>query len=131
MAGSGICWKQSSEERPVTMSMDDLAAVVTLLDDQTARRVLKETSLAARSANELAQRCEASQQTVYRRLEQLEEAGLVTDQTRVREDGHHDTVYRATLDTISIRLHDGELEFDITRRETKPADQLTDLWRNF
>lgn len=113
------------------MSDDELAVVVALLDDETVRTVLRETSLSPRSANELAERCDASQQTVYRRLEQLEDAGLVTDQTRVRDDGHHDTVYRATLDSISIRLRDGELEFDLERREREPADQLTDLWRNF
>lgn len=108
-----------------------METVVTLLDDETARTVLRETSLAPRSATELAEGSDSSQQTVYRRLEQLEAAGLVTDQTRIRDDGHHDTVYRATLDRVTIRLHDGELEFEITRRERKPADQLTDLWRNF
>lgn len=113
------------------MSDDDLPAVVSLLDDQTVRTVLRETSMTALSANELADRCNASQQTVYRRLEQLEAAELVSTQTRLRDDGHHDTVYQATLDQVSIRLRNGELEFTVERREIDPADQLTDLWGNF
>ena len=113
------------------MTHDDLPTVVSLLDDQTARTVLRETSITALSASELADRCDASKQTVYRRLEQLESAELVTTQTRVRDDGHHDTVYQATLDRVSIRLRNGELEFTIERREIDPADQLTDLWGNF
>lgn len=62
------------------MSDDDLPAVVSLLDDQTVRTVLRETS-------------------------------------------NHDTVYQATLDQVSIRLRNGELEFTVERREIDPADQ--------
>lgn len=114
------------------MSEDaDLETVVGLLDDDHVRTILEATSLEPRSASELAERCGASQQTVYRRLDRLQEAGLVTDRTRMRRDGHHDTVYAAALDEVSIRLRDGELSFELRRTRRDAADELADLWRRF
>lgn len=110
---------------------DRLATIIELLDDETVRTILTETSVEPLSATELAGLCETSRQTVYRRLTQLEDADLVEDRTRVREDGHHDTVYRAVLERVSITLREGELQFDIERTGATPADRLTDLWRNF
>lgn len=110
---------------------DRLETVVELLNDETVRTILQATSTESLSATELAERCDASQQTLYRRLNQLKEAGFVEDRTRVRKDGHHDAVYTATLEHVSITLRDGELQLDVERVGTEPADQLTDLWRNF
>ena len=109
----------------------DLETVVGLLDDDHVRTILLATSENPLSASELTEGCDASQQTVYRRLERLQEAGLVDDRTRVRKDGHHDTVYTATLDRVSIRLHDGAFEFELERTHTDAADELTNLWRKF
>lgn len=105
--------------------------VIELLNDEQARTILEATSVEPLSAGELTEWCDASQQTVYRRLERLQEVGLVDDQTRVREDGHHDTVYTATLEHVSITLRDGSLQFDIERTKSEAADQLTELWGNF
>ena len=108
-----------------------LEAVVELLDDEHARTILTATSVDPLSAKELSERCDVSQATVYRRVERLTETGLVEERTRPRADGHHDTVYVATLDELSVRLRDGELEFDIERRGEDVADQLTRLWESF
>lgn len=114
------------------MSEDpDLATVVGLLDDEHARAILAATSVEPLSASELASECDASLQTVYRRLERLTAAGLVDDRTRVREDGHHDAVYAATLDRLSIALRDGSFEYELERTRGDAADELTDLWRSF
>lgn len=109
----------------------DLETVVGLMDDDYARAILRETSVEALSAGELADRCDASRQTVYRRLDSLQEAGLVTEQTRPREDGHHDAVYAATLDRLSIELREGTFEFELEQSESNAADELTRLWRHF
>ena len=109
----------------------DLETVVSLLDDDHVRTILLVTSENPLSASELAEECDASQQTVYRRLKRLQEVGLVDDQTRVRKDGHHDTVYTATLDRVSIRLRDGAFEFELERTHTDASDELTNLWRKF
>lgn len=114
------------------MSNDpDFPTIVELLSDSHVRTILSATSVEACSASELAERCDASDQTVYRRLERLEEAGLVSDRIRARDDGHHDTVYTASLEHVSITLRDGEFEFTIEHSQSDPADELTDLWRRF
>ena len=110
---------------------DWLDTIIDLLNDESVRTILEETSVTSLSATELADLCNVSQQTVYRRLEELKDVGLVEDRTRVRKDGHHDTVYTATLEHVSITLRDGEFHFEVERTGTEPADRLTDLWRNF
>ena len=109
----------------------DFERVVALLDDPQARTILLATSVEPRSATELAERCDASQQTVYRRLDRLVDAGLVEDHTRVRKDGHHDTVYTATLEEVTIGLRDGEFEFTLDRTRPDAVDTLTNLWSKF
>lgn len=114
------------------MSSDpDFTTVVELLSDAHVRTILSATSVEPCSASELAERCDASDQTVYRRLERLEEARLVADRIRARDDGHHDTVYTARLEHVSITLRDGEFEFTVEHTRSDPADELTDLWRKF
>ncbi|MDS0259987.1 helix-turn-helix domain-containing protein [Haloarcula sp. S1CR25-12] len=108
-----------------------LEAVVALLDDDHARAILTATSDGALSAKELSERCDISQATVYRRVERLTDAGLLVERTRPRADGHHDTVYAATLDELTIRLRDGELQFELDRVGDDVADRLTRLWEEF
>lgn len=109
----------------------DFANIVDLLSDPHVRTILLVTSVEPCSATDLAERCDASDQTVYRRLERLEEAGLVSDRIRARDDGHHDTVYTARLEHVSITLREGEFEFTIEHIHPDAADELTDLWRRF
>ena len=108
-----------------------LETVVALLDDDHARAILTATSDEALSAKELSERCDVSQSTVYRRVDRLTEAGLVTERTRPRADGHHDTVYVARLDELTVRLRDGRLEFELDRVGEDIADRLTRLWEEF
>lgn len=105
----------------------DLEAVAALLDDETARTILTETSVEPMSANALTDRCEASQPTVYRRLEDLRERGLLVEQTRPDPvGGHHRTVYATNLERVTVDLENGELTCRVHRREDA-ADRFTRL----
>lgn len=115
----------------VVSSDPDFTTIVELLSDTHVRTILSATSVEPYSASELVERCDASDQTIYRRLERLEEAELVSDQIRARGDGHHDTVYTAKLEHVSITLHDGEFEFSLEQTQSDPVDELTDLWGKF
>jgi predicted transcriptional regulator len=106
----------------------DLATVVALLDDEHVRSILVATSEAPRSATELAERCELSTSSIYRRLDRLTEADLVGERTRPRSDGHHETVYASRLDRFEVTIRDGELSWEIERESDDVADQLTRLW---
>jgi len=87
-----------------TVSEDsDLSTVTGLIDDEYARSILTATSEEPMSATELAECCDASLSTVTRRLDSMEATGLIDEQTRLRSDGHHDTVYVAQLDRFEVR----------------------------
>ena len=105
-----------------------LETVAELLDDAYAREILTATSIEPMTATRLSERCDASLSTVYRRTERLVDAGLIDERTRPRADGHHDTVYYATLDSVEVRLRDGELHVEIERERGDVADGLTALW---
>ena len=110
----------------------EFEAVADLLGDECARQVLVATAGKPRSAAELDELIDVSRQTVYRRLERLEEAGLVDERTRPRSDGHHDTVYEATLSELHVALTEDGFTFDIeVESEPDAADELTRLWRQF
>jgi len=108
-----------------------LATLLDLLDDAHVRTILTATSVEPLSAKELSDRCDVSQATVYRRLDRLTDTDLVAERTRPRADGHHDTVYTATLDEVSIKLRNGDLTVDLDRRGDDVADRLTRLWEEF
>jgi predicted transcriptional regulator len=120
-----------ARDEPDVSEESTLETVVALLDDDHARTILTATSDEALSAKELSERCDISQATVYRRVDRLTDAGLLAERTRPRADGHHDTVYVAKLDELTIRLRDGRLEFELDRVGEDIADRLTRLWEEF
>ncbi|MFC7073564.1 ArsR/SmtB family transcription factor [Halovenus rubra] len=109
----------------------ELSTVVGLLDDEYARQILQATSIDRLSKTELAEECDVSAPTVSRRIDRLESVGLVEEETRLRSDGHHDTVYVATLDRFEIQLRDGEFEYDLQCIERDLSDELERLWSKF
>ena len=106
----------------------DLATVVGLLDDEHVRSILAATSVEPRSARELGDRCGVSTSSIYRRVEGLVEADLLRERTRPRRDGHHETVYVASLDRFELRVREGELDWTVERDGRDVADELTRMW---
>lgn len=88
------------EDIPVAVSdVLESAALAKLLDDDCARRILIETKREPCSANELSIRNDVSEPTVYRRLERLEEHGLIAEEIEPVTDGKttNGTVPRLTI----------------------------------
>lgn len=110
------------------MSEDtDIETVAGLLEDETARTILTQTSQEPMSVNALEQRCDASGPTIYRRLERLKDCDLVVERTRPDpKRGHHKKVYAPNLRRVTVELVDGELHLDIDRREDM-SDRFTRL----
>lgn len=101
--------------------------VAALLEDETVRTILEETSTEPMSAQTLSERCDVSEPTIYRRIEDLRACDLVVEQTRPDpEGGHHRQVYAPNLDRVTVDLTDGDLSIAIQRRETM-ADRFTEL----
>lgn len=93
--------------------------------------ILETTSVEPHSKSELADKLDVSLPTVSRRIERLEDAALIQEQTRLRSDGHHDSVYVAELDRFEVRLRDGSLEYNLERMERDMSDELERLWGKF
>ncbi|WP_255148903.1 ArsR/SmtB family transcription factor [Halorarius halobius] len=110
--------------------MDDerpIEEVLNTIGDESARTVLAAISREPRSAKELAEECDMSLPTIYRRLELLQEHDLVSEQTAVAEDGNHYNVYKCNFDSTVITLEDDEYKVRIYRKENVP-DRFTTLW---
>ena len=110
--------------------VDEDRSIEDILDtigDQHARTVLVAISREPRSAKELAEECDLSLPTIYRRLEILEEHDLVTEQTAVAEDGNHYNIYECNFDSTLIQLEDDEYRVRIYRKENLP-ERFTQLW---
>ena len=105
----------------------DLETVAGLLEDETTRAILTETSQQPMSASTLAERCDASGPTIYRRLERLRDCELVVERTNPDpEAGHHRKVYAPNLRRVTIELRDGSFTVDVERQEDM-ADRFTRL----
>lgn len=107
---------------------DQVADILSVLEDRYARTILVETSVEPMSAQELANRCDVADSTIYRRIERLQEHGLLAESQVLDSDGHHHKEYRARLDHVTIDLEPGELSVDVTRVEEDPVDRFTRLY---
>ena len=110
--------------------MDDEKSIEEILDtigDQHARRVLAAISREPQSAKELAEECDMSLPTIYRRIEMLTEYELVKDRTLVADDGNHYKVYESNFESTVISLEDQEYKVRIYREENLP-DRFSQLW---
>ena len=73
-------------ERQPTVEAEEF---LSLLGDEYTRTVLEAIAETPLSGGEIVERTGFSKATVYRRLDRLEEAGLVTSETVFDPDGHH------------------------------------------
>ncbi|MFC6718254.1 helix-turn-helix domain-containing protein [Natrialbaceae archaeon GCM10025810] len=94
----------STHASNTTESTADSTAQLDVLGDECARTILVATSGEPRTAKELTDRTDSSSATVYRRINNLLESGLLSECVRFEEDGSHTTAYEATVDTIRVRI---------------------------
>jgi len=88
--------------------------VVALFGDGYTRDILAAIRDEPRPAREIAAECDMSRPTVYRRLERLEAAGLVTEQRRLGESGHHCRLFRAAVESVGLELGTDGFEVEVT-----------------
>ena len=108
---------------------DDL---LELLSDEYTRRLLKALSVEARPARELMKVCDISRPTVYRRMNRLQEHGLVSTDTELDPDGNHRKVFETKLEQATVNLRNGEpalrlvIRDDGTQHESRPTTVSAD-----
>lgn len=106
----------------------DLQTVLDALDDPDCREIVHHLD-EPMAASDISEVTGISLSTTYRKLDQLTEASLLTEETLLREDGHHTTLYRINFRLVRILL-DEDREFAVSiARVTRTADeQLAELW---
>jgi DNA-binding transcriptional ArsR family regulator len=106
----------------------DEQAVFDALADPDCRAILEHLDEPL-TAQEVASACDLPQTSTYRKLEQLSDAALVDEQTRIRTDGHHTTVYVRDCTGVFVAL-EGEASFetDILRQPERADERLARFW---
>ncbi|QLC34896.1 helix-turn-helix transcriptional regulator (plasmid) [Halarchaeum sp. CBA1220] len=114
---------RSQHRQPATpddAAVTDPAAVqdvLDVLDDADCQAILEATSADARSASELAERCDIPLSTVYRKLEALTDAGFLAERTRVRRSGRHANEYERCVEEVTLSVDgDGSFALRVERR---------------
>lgn len=100
--------------------------VTEALTDECSRCILVAAYDRPCSVADLAEHCDTSEATVYRRLDTLTEHDLVVERLEPEERGHHYTVYRTNVDTVEVEVTASGLDLTVTRRESM-ADRFTRL----
>lgn len=111
----------------VSVAPDEL---LELLGDNYTREVLEAVMAMPRSGREVSEVTSVSKPTAFRRLNRLEEAGLVRTELAVDKSGHHHKEYRAVIEELTVEFgSDGitiDLEVDQSGEELFPPKTIAD-----
>ena len=100
-----------TEEPTDELSTEEL---LDLFGDEYTRRVFEAVSEQPRGGRAVAQAADVSRPTAYRRLNELQDAGLVTSECYVAPDGHHRERFSASAQHLSVSLDGGDIEATIS-----------------
>lgn len=106
------------------------ADLLELLGDEYTRRVLYAVTEQPRTGREIIDAADVSKATAYRRLDRLQDAGLVDSETEIDPDGHHRKQFYAVVEqfcfevdengyTASVRTDSADAEHSFDRTETE------------
>jgi DNA-binding transcriptional ArsR family regulator len=111
---------------PVSRAQE--TAILAALGDPPARSILLFLNDAPHSVQEIVDACALPQASVYRKLRELQEGGLVGIQrAALSPDGHRTDLFRSLLPNASIRLNRDRLEVTAAFRDLA-AERLGDMW---
>lgn len=106
----------------------DVEQVFQTLDDQLCREIITQLE-EPQTVTEIAESCDIPLSTTYRKVERLQEASLVSQQTEIRQGGHHRARYRVDFVTIFVLLsNDQSIDIEVERPVSDPEDGLLSLW---
>jgi DNA-binding transcriptional ArsR family regulator len=102
--------------------------ILTALSDSYSRKILSATVDEPLSALEISKDYDIPITTVYRRIEELVDAGLIAAVKSGRTtDGKWYDLYRSLLLRVDVSFQDGTIRIDATVN-TRMADKFTRMW---
>ena len=102
-------------------------AVLDLIGQRDARRLLAYARLQPMSARELADRCGISLPTVYRRTDTLVKHDLLDEQTQIDRSGNHHRTFETSIDRISMIVEGGAFGVNVQFRRDL-TDKFEEFW---
>lgn len=84
------------------------ANIYEVLSDDRVRQILVATNDTKRSAQDIADICDGSLSSIYRRLDILSEYSLLEKEIRIDQDGHHHSVYEPDFESIELQITDND-----------------------
>ncbi|MFB6127745.1 MAG: ArsR/SmtB family transcription factor [Halolamina sp.] len=97
-----------------------------VLASEDVRRILVATSVRPMSAKELANVCDRSLATIYRRIQAMEDYDLLSEELTRDPDGTQYNEYRSDLNEITISVDEGQLNVNIDI-EKDTVEQFAEL----
>lgn len=92
----------------------DSEEVLSMLGDDYAQAILKAISTEPLPARKLAERLDLSRATVYRRLNRLEDAGIVESMLSYHPEGYHRKQFKINFDRLVLSIDTHDIDIDKT-----------------
>ncbi|MFB6092144.1 MAG: ArsR/SmtB family transcription factor [Haloquadratum sp.] len=110
------------------MNQTQLTRLFDLLGDPTTLRILRSVREGPKSAEELEAVADASLKTVYRRLDRLQDLGLISPDARTDAEGNHYTAYVTSIEEIDLTVELDGADVEIAIHEDDSVDQFVGVW---
>ncbi len=101
--------------------------VFDVFGSEVARNILALASIRPVSAADIAEYCDVSEPTVYRRIHALQEYDMLAEETAIDDDGHHHKRYRTCLEEVRVRVDDGQFDIDLELNRDY-TDKFAEFW---
>jgi|SRR5580658_1335908 DNA-binding HxlR family transcriptional regulator len=104
--------------------------ILEALGDRWSREILLLLNDSPRSAQDIQAANRIPQSTLYRKLHELSEIGLIGVQRSViSTDGKRVELYRSLLDELKVEMRGARLRIDVRFRDLA-AERLKEMWRD-
>ncbi|SFS96174.1 ArsR/SmtB family transcription factor [Halostagnicola kamekurae] len=100
----------------------DVEAALSLFGDEYAMDILETLKENPSTAAQLRERCDGSKVTIYRRLNSLEDAGLIGSRLKVRCGGNHCKLYYPAVERVTIAITDDGFDTEVHGRNDRPHE---------
>jgi DNA-binding HxlR family transcriptional regulator len=115
---------------PGSRPPDRKERILEALGDRWSREILLMLNESPRSAQDIQSMNRIPQSTLYRKLRELGEIGLVGVQRSViSADGKRVELYRSLLDELTVEMRGSRLRIDVRFRDLA-AERLKEMWRD-
>ncbi|HEV8050481.1 MAG TPA: helix-turn-helix domain-containing protein [Thermoplasmata archaeon] len=105
--------------------------VLDALGDPAAREILMMLNDAPMSAQEMLASNRIPQSTLYRKLHDLQQIGLVgVQRTAITPEGKRVDLYRSLLERLAVELYGRTLRIDVKYRDLA-TERLQTMWKNY